>query len=147
MSTQPSPGAEPPKLRLRLTGVSGQAKGAEYWIEQGATATLGRSRTCDIRLGDPGAEGRDRDSRPDHLHSVSRTHARIGFQSKDRVVVEDLSRHGTFVNGTAVSGSCLLKELAAKPVELRLGTNDAFRLELCDTPPAKNAPRIIVRGH
>lgn len=74
-------------------------------LESLQRATVGRGSSCDLVLADDG--------------EVSRTHAELELIGEEWAVIDDgLSRNGTFVNGTRISGR---KRLADGDV-LRFGT-------------------------
>jgi pSer/pThr/pTyr-binding forkhead associated (FHA) protein len=138
-------------LALKLTGIAGFCKDRELLIEQGGEAVLGRSRDCALRLTArvpdepaPARPYKGDAGKQEHLLTVSGRHARIRFAAADDIEIEDLSKHGTFVNGRRVEGKDSIQELHKGPMELRLGTNETFRMELTHTP-TRAKPRIVVK--
>src|SRR5580658_11044423 len=82
-------------------------EGSQRILSLGARqrATVGRGSSCDVMLADDG--------------TVSRTHAELQLVGEEWAVTDDgLSRNGTFVNGTRISGR---KRLADGDV-VRLGS-------------------------
>lgn len=138
-------------LTIKLTGIAGFAKGKEFTIEQGGQAVIGRSRDCTFRIGETDEPAPDPDKpfkgtggKDGHLHTVSRHHVKIDFQGPKAIYIEDLSTHGTFLNGNRIDGRDQLIGLRKAPMELRLGTNETFRMELLKEP-AGIKPKITVK--
>jgi pSer/pThr/pTyr-binding forkhead associated (FHA) protein len=138
-------------LTIKLTGIAGFTKGKEFVIEEGGEAIIGRSRTCSFRIGeedepepDPSKPMKGTGGKDDHLHTVSRQHVRITFQSAKSLYIEDLSKHGTFLNGNKVDGRDQIIGLRKGPMELRLGTNETFKMEML-REPARLKPKITVK--
>ena len=140
------------RLSIRLTGLTGFVKGKDFLIEPGETALIGRSSKCDIVIKEDEAERETESDNPNkgtagrenHLKTVSRKHLRIEFDGPRKVFLEDLSQHGTFIDGKPLDGRDRLVALAKGPIELRLGTNEAFRMEFVKTR-AKPKPKITVK--
>jgi pSer/pThr/pTyr-binding forkhead associated (FHA) protein len=135
---------------LKLTGIAGFCKGSEFLIEQGGEATIGRSRNATFRIREGEAEPQPPEKPfkgtgglEKHLLTVSGIHARVSFRD-GKVLLEDLSRHGCFIDGKRIQGRDQIIGLGKSPVELRLGTNETFRLELIRLS-AKTPPRITVK--
>ena len=133
-------------LHLKLTGIAGFIKGESFTLKPGSITVIGRSRSCDISLrevkhGQEDAEG----AKEDQYKTVSRQHARISFKSEGEIVIEDLSHNGSFLDGSRVSGSITIADLAKKSHELRLGTNETFKLELAKPEKTKASPKIVVK--
>jgi hypothetical protein len=138
-------------LTIKLVGIAGFSKGKEFFIEEGGEAVIGRSRTCSFKIGeeeepapDPAKPMHGSGGKDEHLHTVSRQHVRIVFQSAKSIFIEDLSKHGTFINGNKLDGRDQLIGLRKAPMELRLGTNETFKVELL-REPAKLKPKITVK--
>lgn len=138
-------------LTIKLTGIAGFCKGQEFVIEEGGEAIIGRSRDCALRIGekdepepDPEKPLKGSGGKNDHLHTVSRHHVTISFKNAKSIFIEDTSKHGTFINGNKVEGRDQLLGLRKAPMELRLGTNETFRMELVRTP-AGIKPKITVK--
>ena len=138
-------------LTIKLTGIAGFTKGKEFTIEEGGEAVIGRSRDCAFRIGesdepapDPAKPFKGTGGKDDHLHTVSRHHVKIEFKGAKAIYIEDMSKHGTFINGNKLDGRDQLIGLRKGPVELRLGTNETFRMELL-REPAGIKPKIIVK--
>lgn len=132
-------------LTLKLTGIAGYCKGTEYLIEEGGEATIGRSRGASLRITEAESEtGKPSGGRETHLLTVSGVHVHIAFKDARGIFIEDLSKHGTFLDGKRVSGRDQIIGLGKGPLELRLGTNETFRLELVRSP-ARPQPKITVK--
>lgn len=138
-------------LTIKLTGIAGSCKGTEFVIEEGGEAVIGRSRDCSLRIGEtdepepnPEKPLKGSGGKNDHVHTVSRHHVKITFQNAKAIFIEDTSKHGTFINGNRVEGRDQLIGLRKAPMELRLGTNETFRMELVRTP-AGIRPKITVK--
>ncbi|MCC6573548.1 MAG: FHA domain-containing protein [Planctomycetes bacterium] len=140
---------------IKLTGIAGYVKGTSYVLLPGTETVIGRSRECTICLREaqkahqPAVdhEGHPRPEKgiADHFKTVSHQHLRITFVDDGQVMVEDLSRHGVFLDGHAISKKALLSDLDTKSHELRLGTNESFRIELQSGAAVKSAPKISVK--
>lgn len=140
-------------LSIRLTGIAGFSRGKEFSVEEGGAAILGRSRSCSFRLDANDAPTEEATAKhpfkgtagkQEHLLTVSAQHVRIEFPDSKTIYVEDLSKHGTFINGKKLQGRDQILGLNKGPIELRLGTNEAFRMELVRTP-VKTSPKISVK--
>lgn len=140
-------------ISIRLTGIAGLSRGKEFNIEEGSSALIGRSRGCTFRLDarqeTPAAATPEKPLKgsagmKEHLLTVSGKHLRIDFTSAKTIYIEDLSKHGTFLNGKRIEGRDQILGLHKGPMELKLGTNETFRLEFIRTA-AKASPKISVK--
>ena len=138
-------------LTIKLTGIAGFSKGKEFTIEEGGEAVIGRSRDCSFRIGeldepepDPNKPFKGTGGKDDHLHTVSRHHVKLTFQNAKSIYIQDQSKHGTFLNGNRIDGRDQIIGLRKGPMELRLGTNETFRMELL-REPARLKPKITVK--
>jgi pSer/pThr/pTyr-binding forkhead associated (FHA) protein len=138
-------------LTIKLTGIAGFCKGHEFVIEEGGQAVIGRSRDCNLRIGevdepepDPDKPNKGTAGKDGHLHTVSRHHVKISFNNAKSIFIEDKSKHGTFLNGNRIDGRDQIIGLRKGPMELRLGTNETFRMELL-REPAGLKPKITVK--
>ncbi|MCB9893204.1 MAG: FHA domain-containing protein [Planctomycetes bacterium] len=138
-------------LTIKLVGIAGYSKGKEFVIEEGGEAVIGRSRDCSFRIGetdepepDPNKPMKGTGGKDDHLHTVSRHHVKITFQNAKSIFITDQSKHGTFLNGNRIDGRDQIIGLRKGPMELRLGTNETFRMELL-REPARLKPKITVK--
>lgn len=110
----------PGRLRLRVR--SENEAGPRHEIE-GPAATIGRSRTSDVRLDDP---------------SVSALHAEVRVRVPFIELVDLGSHNGTFLNGRRVMhvtlqagdeirvGNCVLELLAVEDVDVEIYPDDHF---------------------
>jgi pSer/pThr/pTyr-binding forkhead associated (FHA) protein len=133
-------------LHLKLSGIAGFIKGESFTLKPGSITVIGRSRSCDISLreikhGHDDPEG----AKEDHYKTVSRQHVRVSFKGEGEVVIDDLSHNGTFLDGSRISGSVTVSDLAKKSHELRLGTNETFKLDLAKPEKTKPSPKIVVK--
>lgn len=140
-------------LSIRLTGIAGFSKGKEFSIEEGGTAVVGRSRECNFRLDAKVAPDEQPSEkkpfkggggRKEHLLTVSGKHVKIEFPDSKTIFIQDLSKHGTFLNGKKLQGRDQILGLNKGPIEMRLGTNETFRMEFVRTP-VKAKPKISVK--
>ena len=140
-------------LSIRLTGIAGCSRGKEFSIAEGEQATIGRSRSCTFRLDAKlGPVSEEEEKKPfhgtagmkQHLLTVSGEHARIQFAGPKTIYIEDLSKHGTYLNGKRIEGRDQILGLHKGPMELKLGTNETFRLEFVRTA-VKAPPKISVK--
>lgn len=140
-------------LSIRLTGIAGLSTGKEFSIEEGGVAVIGRSRDCNFRLDAkelPAEKASERKpfrgsgGKQEHLLTVSGKHVKIEFTAAKTIFIQDLSKHGTFLNGKKLQGRDQIIGLHKGPIELRLGTNETFRMEFVRTP-VKTPPKISVK--
>ncbi|VAV95134.1 hypothetical protein MNBD_ALPHA04-641, partial [hydrothermal vent metagenome] len=140
----------PETISIQLTGISGFSNGHKFTIGMGQTIVIGRSRDCDIKIGeedlpepDPNKPLKGHGGKSEHLHTVSRHHVTIEFKDAKHIFIEDKSKHGTFLNSNAIDGRDQIIGLRKGPMELRLGTNETFRVEMIRTQ--NDVPRITVK--
>jgi pSer/pThr/pTyr-binding forkhead associated (FHA) protein len=133
-------------LHLKLTGIAGFIKGDTFTLKPGSISVIGRSRSCDISLREL-KQGREDDegAKEDHYKTVSRQHVRISFKDSSEVMIEDLSHNGSFLDGERIQSRASISDLGKKSHELRLGTNETFRLELIKAEKTKATPKIMVK--
>ena len=101
---------------LTLTGTRGAAKGLSLSLPEGE-ALIGRSRSCGLSLSKISATCR----------SVSKRHAVLRLGEDGKLEIEDLSRHGTFLDGDRIE-TATLTDLAWRRHTLRLGRTATFRI-------------------
>jgi hypothetical protein len=134
-------GEERNKGAVRLVGISGVFVGGTFLVEEGQAATIGRSRSCDISLRVP-SEGRDEEELNDaerHLRTVSRRHLTVEVNSSEDIQIADHSSHGSFIDGRRIEEGCTVTNLPESAHELKLGTNEAFRMEWVPAPDKRAA--------
>jgi len=126
------------KDRLVVTGLAGLLRGESIEIEVGASAVLGRSRSCDHSmrrsrrfLASPAEEQR-RMLADRGFNRVSRRHVRVSFPEPGRIVIEDLSRNGTWLNGSRIE-TVRLNELPPDGVEILLAGTESLSLSRVTT--------------
>jgi pSer/pThr/pTyr-binding forkhead associated (FHA) protein len=135
-------------LHLKLTGIAGFIKGESFSLKPGSINVIGRSRSCDISLREvkQSHEESDREgAKEDHYKTVSRQHVRISFKDNNEVMIEDLSHNGSYLDGERIKTSASITDLVKKSHELRLGTNETFRVELAKAEKTKASPKIVVK--
>ena len=71
-------------MTFRLRVIRGRDRGAEFPLDDGQEAVIGRGPDCAVRLADP---------------TVSRVHCRIAVQGGQATLYDADSRWGTLVNG------------------------------------------------
>ncbi len=132
---------------LLLAGISGLVDGCRFHLAHGRSAVVGRSTACDISLRKlpsylalPAA---DREGDKPFL-TVSRNHVRITVRNSACVEIENLGRHGTFLDGSAVDKTTIT-DLREKPRDLRLGDRETLRLSWGDWDD-KDGPVVIRVG-
>lgn len=115
--------------RLILNGLYGSAKGQKYFIREGQTVTIGRSRSCDIRLeGTISVEEEvNIDHATKHFQTISRKHLKITFHNETRVEVEDLSANGTLLDGDWIE-KVIITDITTETHTLLLGSREKFTL-------------------
>ncbi len=114
--------------KLLLRGIYGTVKGKEYFINLGESVTLGRSRSCDISLGQTEESETDGDHESRHFQTVSRKHLRICYYKEDEVELNDLSSNGSYLDGEPIEHA-ILKDFKTEIHLLVLGTREKFTLE------------------
>ncbi len=140
---------------IKVTGIAGFVKGTSYVLLPGTETVIGRSRQCTICLREaqkahqPSVdhEGHPRDEKAmaEHFKTVSHQHVRLKYIDESQILIEDLSRHGVFLDGHAIDKKALVSDLDNRSHEIRLGTNEAFRIELQGALERKPAPKISVK--
>lgn len=128
---------------IHLTGIAGVCKGREFTLEVGGEVVIGRSRSAGLRITEPDKSDKDSGVHQ-HLLTVSGAHVKLSFPSEREIFIEDMSKHGTFLDGKKLEGRDQIIGLKKGPIELRLGTNETFRMELVRAP-ARPKPKITVK--
>lgn len=118
---------------LKLIGTDGLSKGEEFLIKKGDMVLIGRSRNCTICLADL-KKYEELDPRDEVAQTKFRTvdgkHLKIYFKDLEQVIVEDLSKNGTYLEGQRVSGQVQIRDIEETPQTLLLGLEERFRLEV-----------------
>ncbi|RME02876.1 MAG: FHA domain-containing protein [Planctomycetota bacterium] len=121
---------------LKLTGIDGLCKGEEFFIRQGESALIGRSSQCQICLSHTKrALKLDQNHPKDKIkwtkfRTVDGKHLKIHFYSNDKILLENTSKNGTYLNGEKLPHKYILTNLQQQPATLLLGLEETFRLEL-----------------
>jgi Protein kinase domain/FHA domain len=117
------------KMERKLVVCEGPARGAEFVLQDGEEATIGRSVTADLRVEDP---------------AVSRVHCKIVPQGGFWVVKDLESRNHVFV-GKQTTEEHVLEDGDV----FRLGKNTAIRFRIHDTtreaPPPPKKPQLSTK--
>ena len=115
---------------LLLTGISGLVEGATFPLTYQQSAVLGRSSTCDISfrklpryLALP-SELRHEDKT---FLSISRRHVRITLSNSACIELENLGRHGSFLDGAAFTKTTIT-DIRERTHDLRVGKRELLRL-------------------
>lgn len=117
---------------LLLRSIKGFSTDHAFVIRQGQSVLIGRSRRCELSLRrvrgypDECAKATTRE-----LLTVSRRHVRITYRGPGDVLLEDLSRHGTYLDGQRVD-KARLADLSSRGHEITLGRFQLYKMELCD---------------
>ncbi len=117
---------------LKLVGISGFVKGETFTVRIGESVSIGRSRSCSISVRDVKAY---RKVDPlgqqvnEHFKTISREHVVLQIKGANEILVHDGSSNGTYIDGKRIGKTALIKNLPTTAHELKLGTNEAFRME------------------
>ena len=115
-----------------LVGASGHVEGEEMRLEYGKTIVVGRSRSADFSLRRMEAvtsmSDAERDADSD-LRTVSGRHFEITMYNVGSIEIVNLSPNGTYVDGKLVD-KIILDDVAEESHDIRMGTNEVFRLEM-----------------
>lgn len=117
---------------LILQGKEGLVQGERFAVRYGCAVVVGRSRDCDLclrvvpRYQSLTAEEKERDGA---FLSVSRRHVRLTLVNSGYVEIENLGRHGTFLDDHALGEKKIVTDLREKAHTLRLGTRETFQLQ------------------
>ncbi len=107
---------------LTLEGTQGAVKGLVFRLDEGE-ALLGRSRSCEVSLHKVSSACR----------SVSKRHAVLRLDADGKLRIEDLSQHGTFLDGDRIE-TAVLTDLAYRKHQLRVGRTATFRMGIEKSP-------------
>jgi DNA-binding NtrC family response regulator len=114
---------------IRVMAVEGPQRGSKFEVHAGAS--IGRSRTCAVRL-----EGRH----------ISRVHARFEPRGTDLAIVDADSRNGVFVNGEKVKDRVLKKDDEIEIGEHVLIFDPSFEVEGAPAPASAEAGKGETAG-
>jgi len=116
---------------LAVRGAQGLLRGDLLLLREGQEASLGRGSGSTLPL-TRSAGYRALAANPaalrSHCQGVSRRHFRIQVPAAGEAVIEDLSRAGTFVDGSRITEPVRLRDLMDRVHEVRFGRGE--RLEL-----------------
>lgn len=116
---------------ILIQGVRGLAKGEKFRLQEGQTIVIGRSRKCDFSLRRSFAYLRltpQERSQQKNFQAISRQHCRISFINKSTLEIEDISRHGTQVNGKEIR-RVIITDIDRKTYHLLLGKTEELSLQ------------------
>ncbi len=104
-----------------LKFISGPLQGCEFPLETGKEVVIGRGDDANLRIIED---------------TISRAHARVFFQN-DEIVIEDLSKNGTYVNSRPIKKAVLL------PEDLVYIGRSVLKVVVPVTPPGR-APTVPI---
>ena len=144
MIGEPAPPGEPPgRGWLSVRGVEGLLRGEVLLLAAGQEATLGRGAGSTLPL-TRSAGYRALAEDPARLRAacqgVSRCHLRIAVTAPGEARIEDLSRAGTYVDGSRAAEPVLLRDLRDRAHEVRFGRSECVEIRWHDAPPRPDAP-------
>jgi len=134
----PAPGGEAGgRGWLALRGTQGILRGEVLLVAAGREATVGRGSGSTLPL-TRSAGYRAMSVDPVLLRQacqgVSRRHFRVAVPAPGEAVVEDLSRAGTYVDGSRIEAPLHLRDLRDRSHELRFGRGEVVELRWIDAP-------------
>ena len=117
--------------KLVIKGIYGAIQSLTFYIKEGQTVILGRSRSCDICLQSNSTtqSGIDDDHTNKHLQTVSRRHLKIAFHTETSLELEDLSANGTLLDGEKITGKVVIDDITTESHTLLLGTREKILLQ------------------
>jgi hypothetical protein len=122
---------------LALRGSEGLLRGEVLLIAAGRKATVGRGSGSTLPL-TRSAGYRALSADPAALRQacqgVSRIHFRVAVPAPGEATIEDLSRAGTYVDGSRIEAPLHLRDLRDRPHELRFGRQEVMELRWVDAP-------------
>lgn len=138
----PPDGAPAPRGWLAAVGVEGLLRGEVLLVAPGQEATVGRGSGSTLPLTrSAGYRAMTRD--PAGLRSacqgVSRRHFRIEVPAAGEAVVTDLSRAGTWVDGSRLTEPVRLRDLRDRAHEIRFGRGERMELRWVVAPAPAGA--------
>ena len=135
-----APGAAPPEPGwLALVGVEGLLRGEVLLLAPGQSATVGRGSGSTLPL-TRSAGYRAMSGNPlalrEACQGVSRKHFLVEAPAPGEAVVSDLSRAGTVLDGSRLSGPVHLRDLRDRTHEVRFGRGERLELRWVGAAPA-----------
>ena len=135
MSAGQADGPAPSRGWLAVRGVEGLLRGEVLLLREGQEASVGRGSGSTLPL-TRSAGYRALSAHPGalraHCQGVSRRHFRIAVPAAGEAVVEDLSRAGTFVDGSRLGEPVRLRDLRERAHEVRFGKGERLVLRWVD---------------
>ena len=135
MSGATPAGEAAPRGWLALRGVEGLLRGEVLLLRAGQEATVGRGSGSTLPLTRSAgyrALSREPAALRAHCQGVSRRHFRVSVPAAGEAEVEDLSRAGTFLDGSRLSGPVRVRDLRDRPHEVRFGRGERLELRWFD---------------
>ncbi len=123
---------------LVLRGIEGILRGEILLLPVGRSATVGRGSGSTLPLTRASGYRRmsvDTVALRQACQGVSRRHFRISVPQPGQAVIEDLSRAGTFVDGSRLTAPLHLLDLADRAHELRFGRGEALEMRWVEPAP------------
>jgi len=128
---EPGPAGRPPRGWLLLRGTEGILRGEALLVPLGGVATVGRGSGSTLPLTRSAgyrALSADTATLRQACQGVSRVHFRVAAPAEGEVVIEDLSRAGTYVDGSRIEGPVHLKDLRDRSHEIRFGRGEVMEV-------------------
>jgi pSer/pThr/pTyr-binding forkhead associated (FHA) protein len=126
-----------------VRGVEGLLRGEVLVIPEGREASVGRGSGSTLPL-TRSAGYRAMSEDPVRLRQacqgVSRRHFRIAVPAPGEAIVEDLSRAGTFLDGSRIAEPVRLRDLRDRAHEIRFGRGEAVEIRWLDRPIPAGGP-------
>ncbi|MCA8939276.1 MAG: FHA domain-containing protein, partial [Planctomycetes bacterium] len=143
---KPKKEKEPELGNVKLIGIAGLVKEAQFSVGLGESVVVGRSSECNICLQDvPHAKAiEDNEQLEKHFRTVSRKHMRLTYHANDNIEIEDLSSNGLFLDGKRIEGKTTISDLVRRPYELKLGTTETFSLDWWKLVPKSSVKMVQV---
>jgi hypothetical protein len=136
-------GGGAPRGWLAVRGVEGLLRGEVLLLRAGQEATVGRGSGSTLPLTRSAgyrALSRDPAALRAHCQGVSRRHLRISVPAPGEAEVEDLSRAGTWLDGSRLAAPARVRDLRARAHEVRFGRGERLELRWFDGNGGAGAP-------
>lgn len=146
MNPEPPAGGSASRGWLAVRGVEGLLRGEVLLLRAGQEATVGRGSGSTLPLTRSAgyrAMSRDPATLRSHCQGVSRRHFRIAVPAAGEAEVEDLSRAGTYLDGSRITGPTRIRDLRDRPHEVRFGRGERLELRWFDGDGAGAAARPV----
>jgi hypothetical protein len=135
VSAEPAGGGIAHRGWLAVRGVEGLLRGEVLLLRAGQQATVGRGSGSTLPLTRSAgyrAMSKDPSALRTHCQGVSRRHFRLSVPAPGEVEVEDLSRAGTYLDGSRLTGPTRVRDLRDRPHEVRFGRGERLELRWFD---------------